>query len=312
MTYRRMRALRLLIGVAASVCLGAATRGAAQGGPIPSGVILVKGAWSSAAGAISSLPEEGTVANGNYDNAYFGLKYAFGPAWIQRYGGPPPSESGYYVLAQLEPQDPSVRWGHFLIAAQDLFFTSTRAGNAAEFIAYYRKHLSDEYRVERAPSQMRLANREFVRLDYMSPAAGLHWHVLATEIRCHVVEFVFTGADTRTLERLAGSLDRMAQRSDGAPVCIKGFANSDSVLEKEDPIFAEQRFNQVPVRIVIDTEGKVKHIHFLNAFPAQAKSVADALAQWRFKPYVLNGQPVEVETGILFGRTSRDGLAALQ
>jgi hypothetical protein len=307
-----MLPLRSLIGVAASVWLGAAAQGDAQSGPIPAGVILVKGAWSSAAGAINSLPEEGIVANGRYDNAYFGLNYAFGPAWTQRYEGPPPSEGGYYVLAQLEPQDPTARLGHFLIAAQDLFFTSTRASNAMEFIAYYREHLSDEYRVERAPSTMRLANREFVRLDYMSAAAGLHWHVLATEMRCHVVEFVFTGTDMRTLERLAGSLDRMAQRSDGAPVCIKDLANSDSVLEKEDPIFAEQRFNQVPVRIVIDKEGKVKHIHFLNAFPAQAKSVADALAQWRFKPYLLKGQPVEVETGILFGRTSRAGLSALQ
>jgi hypothetical protein len=301
--------LRLSIGVAASAWLGAAAWSAAQSGPIPAGVILVKGAWSSAAGAVSPLPEGGAVANGRYDSAYFGLNYAFGPEWTQRYEGPPPSEGGYYVLAQLEPQNPSIKAGHFLIAAQDLFFSSIGARSALEFIAYYRDHLSDEYRVERAPSSIRLANREFVRLDYMSPAAGLHWHVLATEIRCHVVEFIFTGPDPRALQRLTDSLDRMEQRSEGMPVCIKDFANSDSVLDKEDPIFVEQRFNRVPVRIVIDTDGKVKQIHFLNAFPEQAKSITDALTQWRFKPYVLNGQPVEVETGILFGRASRNGLS---
>jgi outer membrane biosynthesis protein TonB len=56
------------------------------------------------------------------------------------------------------------------------------------------------------------------------------------------------------------------------------------------------------VRIVIDAQGKVKHIHFLSAFPDQAKSVADAVSQWRFKPFIVNGQPAEVETGLMFGR----------
>jgi hypothetical protein len=72
-----------------------------------------------------------------------------------------------------------------------------------------------------------------------------------------------------------------------------------------DPVFTEHRFNAVPVRIIIDKEGKVKHVHFLSAFPDQAKAISDAFKQWRFKPYVRNRQPVEVETGIMFGRSSR-------
>ena len=56
---------------------------------------------------------------------------------------------------------------------------------------------------------------------------------------------------------------------------------------------------------IIDKEGKVKHIHFLSAFPDQAKAIADVLSQWRFRPYLRDGQPVEVETGILFGRAPR-------
>jgi protein TonB len=59
------------------------------------------------------------------------------------------------------------------------------------------------------------------------------------------------------------------------------------------------------VRVVIDREGNVKHIHFLSAFPEQAAAVSDALRQWRFKPYIRDGQPVEIETGILFGRAPR-------
>ena len=304
---------RLLIFFAASLLANAAACGAAQYGPLPAGVILVKGAWSSAAGTLSPLPEHSTMSNGRYENAYFGLGYAVGGDWTQRYEGPPPSDSGYYVLAQIEPQNPALipGMGHILIAAQDLFFSLAPVRSASELVSYYEQHLGAEYRVERTPIKVRIANRDFVRLDYLSAAAGLHWHMLATEVRCHVVQFVFTGSSPKSIERLVESLKTMTQPTDSTPVCLKDFATADTVLEREEPVFSQLRFNPVPVRIVIDQEGRVKHIHFLSAFPEQAKSISDALLQWRFKPYLLNGQPVEVETGLLFGRSAHSSTAAL-
>ena len=85
------------------------------------------------------------------------------------------------------------------------------------------------------------------------------------------------------------------------PVCIKDYATGENVIEKVDPVITERRFNSVPVRIIIDREGRVKHIHFLSAFPDQTKAITDALFRWKFRPYLRNGQPVEVETGIMFG-----------
>jgi hypothetical protein len=89
------------------------------------------------------------------------------------------------------------------------------------------------------------------------------------------------------------------------PVCIKDYANGENVVERVDPVFDERKFNPVPVRIIIDKEGKIKHVHFLSAFPDQAKAISDALSQWRFRPYLRDGKPVEVETGIMFGRAPR-------
>ena len=92
---------------------------------------------------------------------------------------------------------------------------------------------------------------------------------------------------------------------DDVPACIKGYARNENVIERVDPVFTERTFNPVPVRIIIDKEGKVKHIHFLSAFPDQAKIITDALLQWRFKPFLRDGKPVELETGIMFGRVPR-------
>ncbi len=89
------------------------------------------------------------------------------------------------------------------------------------------------------------------------------------------------------------------------PVCVKGYARGENVLEKVDPVFSQPKFNAVPVRIIIDKKGKVKHVHLLSAFEDQSKAITDALMQWRFRPYLVDGHPVDVETGIMFGRIPR-------
>ncbi len=284
---------------------------------LPTGVILVKGAWSSASDSMTPVPEGGRVAGNVYRNEYFGIAYALSPDWTEKYTGPPPSDSGYYTLAQIRPAESfrGASRGSILVAAQDLFFTPTPAGNALELINSVKDNLTADFKVEQAPTLVRIANHSFVRFDYGSPAAELHWHILATQIRCHMVQFVFTSRDTELIERLVQDMDKMNLPAEAGPisgrgggevsVCIKDYARDENIIERVDPVFAERRFNPVPVRIIISKDGKVKHIHFLSAFPDQAKAVSDALFQWRFRPYLRDGKPVEVETGIMFGHAPR-------
>jgi|SRR5215469_366882 len=285
-------------------------------------VILVKGAWPSASDFATPLPEGGKITNGAYKNQYFGLTYPLTPDWTEKYSGPPPSDSGYYVLAQIRPADKfkGSSKGSILIAAQDMFFTLAPAGNALELINYTKEGLSTDYKVEQPPTLVRIANHSFVRFDYGSPVAEVHWHVLATEIRCHVVQFMFLGRDIKLTENLIEEMNKMSLPEEAGavsgrgggdvPVCTKDYASGENVTHRVDPVFAERRFNPVPVRVIIDKEGKVKHIHFLSAFPDQAKAITDALSQWRFRTYLRDGKPVEVETGIMFGHAPRPMTAA--
>jgi hypothetical protein len=284
---------------------------------VPTGVILVKGAWASASDAAMPLPEGGSVTNGVFTDRYFGIGYALHAGWTEGYKGPPPSDSGRYVLTQLIPGaslNGRVQ-GSILFTAQDLFFTPMPMSNAKQLIAYRKETLQTGYQVETAPAQTTIAGRTFASFGYWSPVAGLHWYVLAAEIRCHIVEIVLTGRDSALLKSLIEGMNKMdlpagagadAGLGGGdAPVCIKDFARGENVVAKVDPILTEHRFNPVPVRVIIDTSGNVKHIHFLSAFDDQAKAISDALGKWRFKPYRQDQRPVEVETGILFGRAPR-------
>jgi len=281
---------------------------------VPAGVILVKSASSSASDSVTPVPETGELTDHTFANPYFGLAYRLPPDWTKNYDGPPPSDSGRYVLLQLSPADTfkgSVR-GSILITAQDMFFTPLPAANALELIKYSEKHLQADYKVEVAPREIKIAGRSFAVFEYWSPVAGLHWYDLAIQIRCHTLEVVLASRDQKLLESLILDMDKMRLPAEASPtgttgggnvpVCIKDYVNDGNVIARVDPIFTEHRFNPVPVRIIIDTEGRVKHVHFLSAFPDQAKAVTDALGRWRFKPYLRDARPVEVETGVMFGR----------
>jgi hypothetical protein len=284
---------------------------------LPTGVILVKGAWASASDSVTPVPESGSINNNLYSNPYFSLAYPLPSGWIQKFTGPPPSDGGYYVLAQFRPADNAKdsAQGGILVIAQDLFFTQTPAKNALELVLYAESNLSPNYKIERTPGEVTIAGHAFIRYDYASPVAELHWHVLSTQIRCHTVQFIFTSHDVKLTKDLIAQMNSMKLPAEAAPtagggggqapICIKDYASGENILERVDPLFTERRFNPVPVRIIIDREGKVKHIHFLSAFPEQAKAITDVLSQWRFKPYLQDGQPVEVETGIMFGHAPR-------
>jgi hypothetical protein len=284
---------------------------------VPTGVILVKGAWSSASDSETPVPEGGSVTNNVFRDQYFRMTYALPKDWTEKYKGPPPSDSGRYVLAQIRPADTfkGPARGSILITAEDLFFTTLPAANALELINYSKDNLQSDYKLELSPTPTKIAGRPFTFFAYWSPVAQLHWYVLATEIRCHALQFVLTSRDTKLLESLMLDLNKMELPAEAnptagtgggdVPVCIKDYAKDENVIARVDPIFTEHRFNAVPVRIIIDKEGKVKHIHFLSAFPDQAKVITDAFKQWKFKPYLRDRRPIEVETGIMFGRATR-------
>jgi hypothetical protein len=268
---------------------------------VPKNVILVKGATPAASDSSTPVPENGTASAGRYRNAYFGLSYPIPAGWREQPAGPPPSDSGVYVLAHfaLYDADQQRLRAHVLVTAQDLFFDAAGAVDAKDVLASIRHDLPARYEFDGGPDEVTIAGRKFHRLAYTAPRSGLRWRILSTDVRCHALTFTFTGTDAAAMDAAERSLDAIALSS-AAPACVNDYA-SDHVIEKTDPVLTTHRFNTIPVRLLIDANGRVKHIHLLSAFSDQSQAIIAALRTWRFKPYRVNGKPAAIETGMVFG-----------
>ena len=54
----------------------------------------------------------------------------------------------------------------------------------------------------------------------------------------------------------------------------------------------------VKIQAIISREGEIRQAEVLSGNPLLTGAALDAIRQWRYRPYILNGEPVEVETEI--------------
>jgi len=87
--------------------------------------------------------------------------------------------------------------------------------------------------------------------------------------------------------------------SDPVPECLRDYA-SENIVHRVEPDAVGAKAASIPVRIIAATDGSVKHVHVIRASAAQRRNIEEAVRQWKFKPFVKKGRPVEVETGVMF------------
>jgi protein TonB len=75
------------------------------------------------------------------------------------------------------------------------------------------------------------------------------------------------------------------------------------LIHKEEPVYptlarAARVQGDVVLSAVIDVNGQIQNLQLVSGHPMLVPAAIAAVKQWRYKPYLLNGQPVEVETTI--------------
>jgi protein TonB len=71
-------------------------------------------------------------------------------------------------------------------------------------------------------------------------------------------------------------------------------------VEPRYPVLAVQtrRTGRVELHAIISTDGTIQSLEVLDGDPLFVQSALDAVRQWRYRPTMLNGEPVEVDTSI--------------
>jgi hypothetical protein len=283
--------MRIWIYLGVAVCLAGV--GAVLHGAMPSshGTKIVQ----------SANPEDGKVVDGVFVSDYFNLSYRLPDGWTEGLAGPDPSQSGYYVIGTWAPKRDFA--GTVLVVAQDMFFAPDSSDDVKNVVAEFRQVMSavDGMTIDREPTQVSVGGHPGYRIDFSG--VGLFRSMFAIEIRCHVVTFNLTSRDPELLANLARSLDNLdsvrKEMSDAVPECLRDYA-SENVVHRVEPDGVGAKVVSVPVRMIVATDGSVKHVHVIRASAAQRRNIEEAVRQWKFKSYVKEGHPVEVETGMMF------------
>jgi periplasmic protein TonB len=77
-----------------------------------------------------------------------------------------------------------------------------------------------------------------------------------------------------------------------------------NLIKRVDPIYPDEakvarREGDVLLHVVLATDGVVKELELVKGDPILAKAALEAVKQWRYKPTLLNGKAVEVDSTIL-------------
>ncbi|HEY1464677.1 MAG TPA: energy transducer TonB [Terriglobales bacterium] len=92
------------------------------------------------------------------------------------------------------------------------------------------------------------------------------------------------------------------------PIMVSKGVMEGALLQKIVPTYPRVAMmthteGEIVMRAVISRTGTIENLQVISGSPFLSRAAIDAVRQWRYRPYELNGQPVEVETQIVVNFT---------
>jgi protein TonB len=93
------------------------------------------------------------------------------------------------------------------------------------------------------------------------------------------------------------------KKAGSKPVAVSEGAELAQLTHRVEPVYPKLALYRrtegtVQLRAIIGRDGVVRELHVLSGDAVLAFAALDAVNQWRFRPTMLNGQPIEVDTFI--------------
>jgi TonB family protein len=116
----------------------------------------------------------------------------------------------------------------------------------------------------------------------------------------HIGDFVFVDGGFRYMDWQVWQ-----ELSTAPPLRIRlgGNVAKANLINRVEPVYPEQARaarmeGDVLLHIIVATNGTIKELNVVSGDPILAKAALEAVKQWRYKPTLLNGKPVEVDSTV--------------
>lgn len=107
------------------------------------------------------------------------------------------------------------------------------------------------------------------------------------------------------LAQAGGQKEGDAQQPQEAPkverVRVGGNVQRKLLKEKTTPVYpaaarAARIQGEVRLHVIVGTDGSVKELELISGHPMLVQAAMDAVRKWKYRPMLLNGKAVEVDT----------------
>lgn len=110
------------------------------------------------------------------------------------------------------------------------------------------------------------------------------------------------GRSGKGLDDIMGTGSGMDVKLDG-PKRIKSQLTEGQLLNRVEPVYPQIAKisgiqGEVKLHAIIGRDGRIQSLSAVSGHPLLVRAALEAVEQWRYRPYVLNGATVEVETFI--------------
>jgi protein TonB len=101
----------------------------------------------------------------------------------------------------------------------------------------------------------------------------------------------------------SGNVPKVVAAKPAGPTRISGGVAQGNLITKTLPVYpaiakAARISGTVVLAATISKTGTIENLHVVSGHPMLVNAAMDAVRQWRYKPFLLSGEPTEVETTI--------------